>query len=320
VRKGTYSTDSLESHGGTRVIVKANTLCLLGIIAGFVAMVSVWRFVYFASPYDFYDFPYARFETGISLFKDSLEHLWYLDVSTFYIGALFATLGVMIGIATPLGGVLEITGACLFLSVTPSEEFVGWLHGYYYYLRIGPYIALLSGSLMILSMALPVVLNRGLPPGEGWRFLWTFAIDPKDGRGARGHMRSFRVDLASRIPLRPGRARQALVAVVVAVVAASVALSLNDSYSKESTKIAIYVTTETSDVATFSIGVDDRISSIYGGGVLHNYYVEAGEHSIFLEVTSPTQNESRFSVYVLPLQTMVITVLITDTSWTISET
>lgn len=296
-----------------------NVLCLIGIFIGFVAMVSVWRFTFLTSPVS-YDWPIARIETGFILFGDSLERLQDHQMTTFYIGVMLAAAGVIIGFATPLGGVLEIAGACLFLSVTPSVEFLGGRHGTFYFLRIGPFIALISGSLMVLSLALPLYLARGLPPGNRWKLLLTLSINHRDAETVYGRRRLIEITHASWTRISSSRIRAALAAGTAAVLIASVGLSLNDSYTKESAKIAIHVTTDTSDSADFSIQVDDRLTYYSGSNeVLRNYYVEAGEHHIYLTVTNPTQNDAAFDIYILPLQTKVITVLITDETWMISR-
>ena len=300
--------------------VRVNILCLLGVAVGFLAMISVWRFVIQVGPMVPYTFlPNARIETGVSLFFDSLGQLQDLQMSAFYIAAMLAAVGVIAGIATPLGGVLEVAGACLFLSVTPVEEHVG-MHGDSYYLRVGPFIALISGSLMVLSVVLPMVLNRGIPSGGLRGLLWTFAVSPQDGQTAPGHDGLLKTDLASWVPIRRSRAPTVFAAMAVAILVASVGLSLSDSYTRESAKMAILITVDTSEAWTYSVSLDsDRAFSIADWGSFY-YYIDAGEHHILLEEISPWQNESMIEVYILPLQTVVVTVHITDEAWEISKT
>jgi len=281
---------------------------------------SVWRFVFDVTPAYIYDFPYARIETGFSLLGDSLEQLQDLQMTTVYLGAALAVIGVFLGIATPIGGVLEILGATLFLSVTPSEEFVGGLHGTYYYQRIGPFIALISGSLMVLSMILPIALRRKPSLSDLRTFLWTFTIHRQSDRSDQMQDRMLGADLATWIPARSSRSRTVVAALVaVAVIAASVGLSLNDSYSKESAKIAILVIVDTSDETSFSLSVDGRTTAFgTDRDILRNYYVEAGEHHIEFTLITPLLTESSFDIRLLPLQTEVVSFHVTDTALEVS--
>jgi hypothetical protein len=303
------------------VRIRANTLCLLGVVVGLVAIVSVWRYAYQVTPLTLYDWPHAQIETGFSLLGVPLGQLQGLQMTAVYIGAVLAVVGVLIGIATPLGGVLEVIGACLFLSVTPSEEFVGVIHGVYYYLRVGPFIALISGSLMVLSMVLPMVLERKPSFSALRRQLWTFTVQRQDDDPHRGRHWPLGTGLAAWIPIRSGRIRVlAAIAISAVIVAASVGLSLNDSYTKESVKITVLVTADASSAVEFTLSVDGHGAATIGTtrDTLRNYYVEAGDHDVILTVIAPLSEQLSVHVRLLPLESELVTISITDTSVTVS--
>ena len=136
--------------------VRLNILCLVGAVIGVVAVFSTWIAV-----------------RVTFIFWSSRSELNLIDVynqvgssSDFYLPAVLLLIGAIVAFISPLGGMLQLVGAPLFISAFASNSDGKLPSG------VGPYLALVGAVIVLASLVYPVGLKyRQRPIGVLGRLL-----------------------------------------------------------------------------------------------------------------------------------------------------
>ena len=116
--------------------VRLNILCLVGAVVGVIAVFSTWMTLGF----------------GFSTREMNLIDI-YTEVrssSDFWLPAVLCLIGAAVSFISPLGGVLQIVGAPLYVAVFMSTSDPRLPSG------IGPYLALAGAIIVLASLVYPV--------------------------------------------------------------------------------------------------------------------------------------------------------------------
>ncbi len=130
---------------------RVNALCFIGAVIGVIAIFSVWM--------------------------SSIFILWYRDwnlfnvvsdlnsSTRFWLPALLFILGTVVAFISPLGGLAQVAGICIWFSDTVA--FADKLPS-----KIGPYLGIISAVIVLVSAVKPVGLGyQSKPTGALGRLL-----------------------------------------------------------------------------------------------------------------------------------------------------
>ena len=124
--------------------VRLNILCLVGAVIGVIAVFSTWITVGFMF--------WSREMNLIDVYNQvNSSSDWWLPV-------VLCLIGAVISFVSPLGGVLQLIGAPLYISVFASDADGRLPSG------IGPYLALASAVIVLASLIYPVGLGYRQKP------------------------------------------------------------------------------------------------------------------------------------------------------------
>ena len=132
--------------------VRLNILCLVGAVIGVIAVFSTWitaRFLFWSREMNLID---VYNQVGSS--------------SHYYLPAVLLLIGAVVVFITPVGGILQVIGVPIFLSVFATNSDGKLPSG------VGPYLALVGAVIVLASLVYPVGLGyRQKPVGVIGRFI-----------------------------------------------------------------------------------------------------------------------------------------------------
>jgi len=123
---------------------RINILCLIGAIIGIVAIFSGWIGI-----------SYVKFNLIDVLNIVNDQYYWGGDYSSeaaqiYMIGGLLCISGALIGFFSPIGGVPLLIGTPMFILIYSSRQEGNIPSG------IGSYLAIASGIILLISLAIPI--------------------------------------------------------------------------------------------------------------------------------------------------------------------
>jgi hypothetical protein len=302
--------------------IGVSLFCVVGIVVGIISLVAVWSFSVFQGPTPTMTTGYI--ETGIDV-AEGLDITWTsseMDTDQMRMGAIIVVIGLAAGFVSPVGGIPVIIGAFLFIESAPEHLFVGAIHGWIFERRIGPYIAILSGLVMLLSCLIPARLGN---VAEGHhlldRFITIRLVRPPQNDGVASDDDADTVKgMPSKRATRP-RSRILALFVSAGLILAALAMAVHDYTSRESGEIELTVINDLDEYFNITFSLGDRetgMSLAPGTEVERVYFFEAGDYELRVELLSPWVDEVAKSFWLLPLEVQRFSIVVAPDILTIS--
>lgn len=264
-------------------------------------------------------------DAGIDV-AEGFDYTWTsfaLDTGQMRMGAIIVVIGLATGFVSPLGGIAVIIGALLFIGSAPEHLFVGAIHGWTFERRIGPYIAILSGLVMLLSCLIPAKLWNVT---EDHRFLDRFITirlvrAPKEDRDASNDGLDTTVKGVRSKHATRSRSRMLALFVSAGLILAALAMAVHDYTSKESGTVELTVINDLDEYFNITISVGDRESELGlapGYELKRAYFFEAGDYELRVGLLSPWVDEVAKSFWLLPLEVERLSIVVAPDMLSIS--
>jgi len=261
--------------------MRINLLTITGAIIGVISLLAVWCITRISVPAPLIG---EEANIGLNLILKPIQSSERIADILYMSGILFF-IGTIIAFFSPIGGFAQISGIFLLLIGTSSD----W-NAWYFDLKIGPIIGLISALIVLLSILFPITISRDMNRiGITARFL-TFGK-------YHGLIRRKLVREKGRFlpPIKRSeflhRHRNLMISIILIVLILAFALLIiYDYYTQPYSTSEVIISNDSDQWMEFAIYLDGMEKDSAGGfsPIIKYYNLPAGTHTIGLDYGRPS--------------------------------